>query len=81
MSSTTREHVEKQLRRVPDERLDLVSAFLDALTHREAAGEDGADEDERFQELLLLAEQSLSAEWNTPEEAAAWAHLAELPTC
>ncbi len=80
MSSTTREHVEEQLRRVPEERLDLVSAFLDALTRREAASEDGADDDERFQDLLLLAEQSLSAEWNTPEEDAAWAHLAELPT-
>ena len=76
MSSTTREHVEEQLRRIPDERLDLVSAFLDALTRREVV-----DDDEGSQDLLLLAEQRLSAEWDTPEEDAAWAHLAELPTC
>ena len=81
MSSTTREHVEEQLRRVPDERLDLVSAFLDALTRRESTDAGTAEDDERFQDLLLLAEKSLSAEWDTPEEDAAWAHLAELPTC
>jgi hypothetical protein len=80
MSSITREHVEEQLRCVPDERLDLVSAFLDALIRRESAG-DTADDDEGLLGLLLLAEQGLGAEWDTPEEDAAWAHLAELPTC
>jgi hypothetical protein len=40
-----------------------------------------ADDDERFQDLLLLAEQSLRVEWDAPEEDAAWAHLAGLPTC
>jgi len=45
MSSTTRVHVEQQLRRIPDERLDLVSAFLDALTRREVVGDDEGSQD------------------------------------
>jgi hypothetical protein len=81
MSSTIREHVEEQARRIPDERLDLVSAFLDALSYQEVAGTDAIDDDARAQDLLLLAEQSLRAEWSSPEEDAAWAPLAELPAC
>jgi len=32
-------------------------------------------------ETALLSEKSLAEEWNTPEEDAAWQHLAELPSC
>jgi hypothetical protein len=41
------------------------------------------DEDPRIEisETALLSEQSLAEEWITPEEDAAWQHLAELPSC
>jgi hypothetical protein len=32
-------------------------------------------------ETALLSERSLAEDWNTPEEDAAWQHLAELPSC
>jgi hypothetical protein len=28
-----------------------------------------------------LSEKSLAEDWNTPEEARAWQHLADLPSC
>lgn len=67
MESTTLELIEEQLRRLPPEKLPLVSEFLTAL--------ESTDDRDDLRDLLLAAETSLREDWESPEEDAAWAHL------
>jgi len=46
----------------------------------EGAEVDTLEAEADLRDLLLMAETSLRVEWETPEEDAAWAHLADLPT-
>jgi hypothetical protein len=59
-----------------------ISSYLEfAMSALRYDADDHKLDDEGLQGLLLLAEQHLSEDWDTPEENEARAHLEELPTC
>ena len=67
MESVTLDRLEEQLRRLPPEKLILVSEFISTLAN--------VDDHDDLRALLLAAETSLRKDWDSPEEDAAWAHL------
>jgi hypothetical protein len=60
-----RELIALELERLPDEDLDKMLAFLRSLTEVNSEAIEPA----------VVAESSLSKDWLTPEEDAAWANL------
>ncbi len=61
---STRELIDRELDSLPQGELDQLLAYLNALkAHADSAS------------LLLVAESSLSKDWLSPDEDAAWASL------
>jgi len=75
METSARERVEEQIRQLSEQEIEAVSHFITALRQFRPT-----DPDEEQRDWLLFAETSLRKDWDTQEEDAAWAHLADLPT-
>lgn len=59
--------IEAQLRKLPPEKLEVVSDFVSYLAERQ--------EEYRSLETMLASETVLARDWNRPEEDDAWADL------
>ena len=60
-----REAIVREVEHLPEQELDAVLAFLNALKHDPPIDRAG----------MLLSEASLAKDWLTPEEDSAWANL------
>ncbi|HWE60267.1 MAG TPA: DUF2281 domain-containing protein [Chloroflexota bacterium] len=67
MEPVSIERIEAQLRKLPPEKLEVVSDFVSYLAERL--------ENISPKETMLAAEPVLAQDWTRPEEDAAWADL------
>jgi hypothetical protein len=67
MEQVSIERIEAQLRKLPPEKLAVVSDFVSYLAQRQ--------EDIRPLETMLVSEPVLARDWDRPEEDDAWAAL------
>jgi len=67
MEQVSLERIEAQLRKLPPEKLAIVSDFVSYLAE--------CQEDIRLSETMLASESVLVRDWNRPEEDDAWADL------
>lgn len=74
MQTITVEEIAKILERLPPEKLLVVNDFVNYLAERESPVL-LIDSDASAMECLLASESALRANWDSPEEDAAWAHL------
>jgi hypothetical protein len=65
---STREHIARELERLPEQDLDRLLSFLRSI--KEAHSENAVP--------TLAAESAIAKDWLTPEEDSAWASLQEL---